>query len=430
MVVVGGGLSGLFTASELVAAGLDDLVVLEGSPAPGGVARTITGDGFMLEPAAGSVSLPHPHLSPILERIGAEMTGTAPAAGVRYLYVNGRLMEVPPSPRALLAPMVPWGSKLRALAEPLVRNAPPHVEESLEGFCERRFGHAAGRMLAWLMASGVYGGDPERLSARSAFPMLAGLADQHGSVVRGGLRRRRQTSERPKPHTPADGMAALARTAARSLAKRFRAGFPVESVRREDPGWVVRGAESMRADAVVVATHPAQAAVIVDEELADHLSKVQSAPVAVVGLGGTGGSVPSGFGVLIGPGEPLMSLGILLESSYAPESAPEGGWLLKMILGGARHPEVVDWDDGRLVERGREEAALVLGMDLEPSFAEVVRHRPGIPQPVIGHASWLSTLDHLLEDRPGLQLTGWGYRGVGVAHLATDAVRVAAALTR
>ena len=40
IIVVGGGLGGLFTASELAAKGRD-VLVLDASPEPGGVARTI-----------------------------------------------------------------------------------------------------------------------------------------------------------------------------------------------------------------------------------------------------------------------------------------------------------------------------------------------------------------------------------------------------
>ena len=227
---------------------------------------------------------------------------------------------------------------------------------------------------------------------------------------------------------PLGGMAALAETAASTLGSRFRGGFSVESVRRHGKEWVVEGVESMRADAVVVAARPEHAARLLDGALADHLIRLSSAPVAVIGLGGAGGSVPSGFGALIGPG-PLATLGLLFESSYAPDRAPDGSWLIKVIAGGATRPEVVDWEDGPLIDRIQEEASQILGQKLDPSFTEVVRHQPGIPQAEIGHAEWLSTVDRLLTDRPGLHLTGWGYRGVGLTHLATDAVRVTAALT-
>ncbi|MBW3667025.1 MAG: protoporphyrinogen oxidase, partial [Actinobacteria bacterium] len=168
-----------------------------------------------------------------------------------------------------------------------------------------------------------------------------------------------------------------------------------------------------------------------DAELGHLLGEVASAPVTVVGVGGAGPQpFPDGFGALIAPGEALAALGFLFESSYAPRRAPSDSWLFKAIAGGATLPEVVGWDDDRLVGRVLGEAAVVLGRVLEASFAAVVRHLPGVPQPEMGHGDWLAGVEGLLSDRPGLHLTGWGYRGVGVAHLATDAVRVAEAISR
>jgi hypothetical protein len=41
----------------------------------------------------------------------------------------------------------------------------------------------------------------------------------------------------------------------------------------------------------------------------------------------------------------------------------------------------------------------------------------------VGHNAWLADLDRF--SGPNLHLTGWGYRGVGVGHIAADAVRIA-----
>lgn len=432
VIVVGGGLAGLFTASELTAAGVDDVLVVEKADEPGGVASTIERDGFQLEPAAGSTSLPHPQLSPILETIGAEMA-PASSSQLRYVYTGGRLVELPSSPRAVLAPLVPVHSKLRAIIEPMVRRRSSWGDESLEAFCRRRFGRGAGGMVAWLMASGVYAGDPRRLSARAAFPMLVALEEGHGSVIRGALRARGVRPAdvpRPVPHVPVGGMAALARSAADTLGDRYRGGFEVGSVRREERRWVVEGPETLTAESVVLACRPRQAGGMVDDELSAHLEESVSAPVVVVGLGGsTDLVVPPGFGALIGPSEQMVSLGVLFESSYAPQRAPEGSWLLKVVAGGATNREAAGWDTDRIVQRVGGEAALVLGADLDASFIEVVRHVPGIPQYNVGHGRWLDELGRLLSDRPGLHLTGWGYRGVGVARLATQAALLAGALT-
>lgn len=428
VVVVGGGMAGLFTASELVAAGVGDVVVVERAAQPGGVARTVTREGFSLEPAAGSFSLPHPQLGPILDRAGVE---TVPArdAHVRHVFVDGRLITLRPSPGALAAPVLSVPAKLRALAEPLVGRSGGTGGESLAGFCERRFGKRAGRLLSSLMASGVYAGDPAELSATAAFPMLTELEEEAGSVLGGAIRRRRSRPEdarRPRMHVPVGGMAQMAETLADSLDGRFRGDFEVQSVSRAGDEWVVEGAERLVADAVVVAVHPHLAAGLLGGDIGDDLGRWESAPVSVIGLGGASPpSLPDGFGALIGPDEDLVSIGVLFESSYAPSRAPDGSWLVKVIAGGARRPEASEWDDDRLVARVMDELERVVGEVPSPDFVEVVRQQPGIPQYTIGHRHRLGAIDGRLGELPGLHLAGWGYRGVGLASLARDSARLA-----
>jgi oxygen-dependent protoporphyrinogen oxidase len=220
-------------------------------------------------------------------------------------------------------------------------------------------------------------------------------------------------------------MSGLARSAARSLGDRFRAGFPVNAVRSGESGWLVEGPETLIADSVVVATGPESAAALVDRGLATHLRRSVGAPVVVVGLGGRGPSpLPPGFGALIDRGEGMASRGMLFESSYAPGRAPIGHWLVKLIAGGATNPDLADWDDDRLLDRVEEEVARVVGGELDTSFRAIIRHLPGIPQYNLGHGHWLTQLDQMVSERPGLHLAGWGYRGVGLADLATDAARI------
>lgn len=433
MAVVGGGLSGLFTAVELGRHGIET-VVLDAGASPGGVAATVTSDGFTVEPAAGAVTLPHPHLGPILDAAGVELT-PAVDASLRYVVTGEGLVALPASPRALLSPVIPGHAKMRAAVEPLVRTGPIGDDETLATFMRRRFGHTAGATLAMLTASGVYAGDPERLSARSAFPMLAGLEVSHGSVLRGVLARRREAPKGPRPssHLPVGGMSMLAGTLARHLGAGYRSAVAVSAVRRGDDGWLVDGDISLRADHVVVTTSPARAAAILGDRFAEVLGRARAAPVAVVALGGKvpadgNAPVPPGFGYLAAPGASRIAAGCLFESSYAPSRAPDGHWLLKVIAGGARHPEVMGWDDDRLISDSVAEVGAALGVDLAPEMTRVIRHHPGIPQYEVGHSGWLATLDRMAGAHPGLHLSGWAYRGVGLAHLATDAVRIAGEL--
>lgn len=414
--IVGAGWAGLLTAANLRARGIEDIVLLEKSTAPGGVARTVRRDGYILEPAAGSFLLPQPGLAPF---VAGEVV--VAAANERHVWDGTTLVTIPPGPRAVLAPLASPLAKLRAGLEPLISEPPDRQEESLDRFLRRRFGNEVGRTAAWLAASGVFAGDPALLSANAAFPQLTALVATHGSVIKAALQARGGSSR--KTFVPATTMSELAATLVRPLADRFRAGVSVDAIRRETSQWIIDGSERHTADHVVVATDPHTAAGLVGGELAAALAGPVAAPVVVVGLGGQWMELPEGFGILTGPNARTSTRGVLLESSYAPHRAPEGAGLLKVIAGGASDPSVVDQDDQAIIERIGSEVARILGHDLDVSFTAVVRHQPGIPQYVLGHGESVTAIEAATPD--SLHLTGWGYRGVGISHLAADAVRIA-----
>lgn len=439
--IVGGGLGGLLLAVELERRGRP-VVVLEAGDGPGGVARTVHEDGWLLEPAASSLLLPNPALDPILAHVGIEPVPARPAASHRFLFTRGRLIELSPSPRALLAPVASPLGKLRAVAEPIVgrRPAGSGPDESVASFARRRLGREMGTLMSTVAAHGVFAGDPEELSVRSCFGSLPALEDRSGSLLRGAIAGRRATRAaaagagasprvRRSVHVVAGGMGELADALAASLGDRFLAGRRVSALERlgdaGPPGsWSVRGDGWERTVRQVVLAVPApQAAALVDPPLAALLSRARCAPVAVVGLGGTSAELPlpEGFGVLCGPGTGLRVLGVLFESHVAGGRAPAGHHLAKAILGGGADPEVMDLDDEELVATAAADLSRILSRPVRPSWTRVVRQPLGIPQYAVGHARWLAEVDRSRRRTDGLHLAGWSYRGVGVAGLADDA---------
>ncbi|HHC07684.1 MAG TPA: protoporphyrinogen oxidase [Actinobacteria bacterium] len=435
VVVVGGGFGGLLVATELAARGRDVLLV-DAAEAPGGVAATIEDDGFVLEPAAGTLLLPHPKLTPLLARAGVAVEPASPSAGVRYVWTRGRLAAIPSSPKALITPAISLRGKLRMAFEPFVRMPPPGEEESLHGFLTRRLGDEAGGLLAHVAASGVFAGDPRRLSAAAAFPGVVELERTGGSLARGAIRRLRAASRprppRPTSHLPVGGMAKAARTMAAALGDGYRASFPVAAVLPDGGAWRVEGPETLTAAAVVVALRPGDARAVLPTIVSELPDGWPSSPVAVVGIGGTAADVPlpEGFGFLTGPDVDAATVGCLFESSYAPRRAPEGCALAKAIVGGARRPDLADRSDADLVSVVVGDLERALGVSVTPSWTRVVRHPEGIPHYDLGHRHRLSALDRIEAHHAGLVFAGWGYRGIGLAHLAADAARVADRLER
>lgn len=433
VIVVGGGFSGLLTAIEFGRRGIK-ATVLEATDQPGGVARTVSEDGYLLEPAAGTFMLPHPDLSPLLHTAGIHLVESPPSARRRWAFRHGAIHELKDSPAIALSPVLSWRAKFRTLREPWIHTPPPADDESLLHFMCRRLGPETGTMIANVMAHGVFAGDPSAMSARAAFPKLVALEDEAGSLIRGGIARmaaREKGTPRATAHTAPAGMASVAQGLADFLGDRYKGSFPVTSVRPKGSRWIVEGPETLEADAVVIALAPGAASQVVPDDMAPLLVDRPTATVAIVGLGGKACDmpVPPGFGFLTGPGEPIHALGMLFESEYAANRAPNGCRMVKAIYGGDADPRVMALTDDEIVDMAVRELGIAIGREVRPSFTKVVRQNSGIPQYRLGHTTWLAQLDEALAAHPGLEFTGWGYRGIGVSSLATDAVRAADELT-
>ena len=131
--------------------------------------------------------------SPAADRLLADLgleprIVVADARAPRWIVRGGVPRAVVPGPAGLFNDVFTWKGKLRLLKEPFVPARPAGLEdESVASFFRRRFGEEAARYGAGPMVSGVYAGDPDALSMRSAFPKLWVAEGAAGSVVRGFL---------------------------------------------------------------------------------------------------------------------------------------------------------------------------------------------------------------------------------------------------
>lgn len=427
--IIGGGLAGLFSALSLRASGVDDVVVLEKSAIPGGVARTIDRDGYKLETGAGSFQYPGPHLGSILDAAGVEV-GPAQGSEARFVFDGAGLVELRSGPGLLRTPLVSTSEKARAMLEPLLHGSPADEDETVESFFVRHFGRGVGKKAAWLAASGVFAGDPGRLSLSSAFPRLHLLEQTNASLIIGGMKamRSKEPGTGSSTHIPVGGMTSLANSLAGSLGDRFRPGFEVKEVCNEEDGSArVMGEEEIEAREVIFATSPGTVAhLLQDDQLATSAGEVRFSPVVVAGLGGPADDIPlpDGFGALVMPRPAQVTRGVLFESSYAPDRAPHGNNLAKVIAGGTADPSFVDRSDDAIIDRLTTEVSAILGNRVTPGFAEIFRHEPGIPQYEVGHGRVVADIEARLASLGPYRVIGWGYRGIGVTQLASESARL------
>jgi protoporphyrinogen/coproporphyrinogen III oxidase len=435
VVVIGAGLAGLFAAIELAQRDVD-VVVVEAAERAGGVAKTITDSGYLLDAAVGSFLLPHPHLTPMLSRLAVEIVAADECASRQWVAHKHRLRSLPRTPGQFVrSSVVGPASKLRAVCEPFLGRESTSGDESLSEFLCRRFGSRSGSTAAWLAASGIFAGDPNLLSAAAAFPRLYGLEAKSGSVVRAMMTSKKKRAvdvPPPRLHAPTGGMAAVVAACADILGERLHLATKVESVQRIGDTWKIETSDgSWEADDVVVAVRPEQASGFLPRPVATTMAATRSAPVVVVGVGGRAADLPfpQGLGYLTMPGEGLRTVGVVFESAMFANRAPLGHRVAKVILGGARNPQMVEWSDEQLARIAVEELAWTLDQTIEASWLAVVRHRSGIPQYEIGHAERRARTTESLVEFPGLRLIGWGYDGIAIGDRAEEAVELADAIT-
>jgi oxygen-dependent protoporphyrinogen oxidase len=153
--------------------------------------------------------------------------------------------------------------------------------------------------------------------------------------------------------------------------------------------------------------------------------------VAVVALAYPKAALPrplDGYGYLIPAREGASSLGAVWESSLFPERAPAGHVLVRVMVGGARHPGAISESDDALVRRARGDVARYMRIAAEPERVWVVRRPAAIAQYVAGHRARVLEIQQAAGRHPGLTLCGTSYDGVSLGSAISAGVRAADAL--
>jgi oxygen-dependent protoporphyrinogen oxidase len=439
VVIVGGGISGLALAYRLVQRAPDaDVIVLEQAARLGGTIGTEQRDGYRIEIGPNGFLDNKPFAIDLCRELGLGeqlISASEAARRNRYLFLGGRLHLLPNSLASFLtSDVISWRTRFLLLAERFRAARRGHGDESIDAFVRRRVGREAAETLADAFVTGIHAGDPTLLSVQAALPRLAELEREHGSVLRGmGIAARRRRAEaaargEPRPSSARmwsfrEGLSLLIDTIRQRLRFPPLTGVHVRMVRRiANNGWRVQsdGRDGWDAE-VVVLTCPAyqQALQLADEDagLAQVIHGTPYNRVAVVALGYRAADVPGqldGFGYLSPQRERRDVLGVQYCSSIFPERAPPGLVLLRAMCGGWNRPEMLDWDDERLLSAIRAELRQAMRIEAAPVFHHIIRWQRAIPQYQLGHLERVAWIENRLSRHAGLFLGGNAYRGVAL----------------
>eukprot|EP00879_Flechtneria_rotunda_P004310 GHRR01004560.1.p1 GENE.GHRR01004560.1~~GHRR01004560.1.p1 ORF type:complete len:570 (+),score=195.70 GHRR01004560.1:132-1841(+) len=441
-VVVGAGISGLVTAQALLTKHSDKVqsfLVTEGRERVGGNITSMQGDGYTWEEGPNSFQPNDAMLQAAVDAgVDKDLVFGDPTAP-RFVFWDKKLRATPSGLDALTFDLLSIWGKIRAGlgAVGIVKGGPmPEYEESVEQFIRRNLGDEVFERLIEPFCSGVYAGNPAKLSMKAAFQKIWVLEKNGGSLVGGALKLFQDRKNNPTP--PRDprlppkpkgqtvgsfnrGLRVLTDAIGSKLQDRIKVNWKLTGISTTANGLyklsynTPEGPTTVTARSVAM-TIPAWALADLLRSnaptAAEALASFDYPPVAAVTLAypqsairddrkAADGSVP-GFGQLHPRSQGVTTLGTIYSSSLFPGRCPYGEMLLLNYIGGATNRSIHEASQEEIVAQVDKDLRTML---LKPDAAQPrvvgVRVWPrAIPQFNIGH---LDTLD---KAKQGLHAAG------------------------
>lgn len=432
--IIGAGITGLTAAFELKRRNVG-CTVYEASDRVGGVIRTVKEEGFLVECGPNSILDTHPNLGKLIANLGLEgnKLPANTAAQNRFIVRDGEPIALPTSPPAFFkSKAFSTKSKLRLMREPFIRSK-SNEQESLADFVVRRLGREFLDYAINPFVSGVYAGDPAKLSTCHAFPKLYALEQKYGSLIKGtilGARERKKRAEvaakDARMFTFEEGMEALPRRLAEKLGDAIMLNMPVDALQQLNNGrWRVNGEEYSD----VMLAIPAHLMPRLDAPFdLSPMADIYYPPVASLSLGFNENQFThplNGFGMLIPQVEKRYSLGALFPSSIFHERAPVGMALLTVFIGGSMAPEKALQGEDEMLANTLGDLHDLLGLDGEPEYKNLSVYPKAIPQYIVGYERFLDYMKQIETDHPGVHFAGHYRDGISVGNSILSGINVA-----
>ena len=359
----------------------------------------------------------------------------------RLIWKGNKFHALPSGPlSAITTPLFTLSDKFRILGEPW-RKKGTDPDEPVGSLAQRRLGRSFYEYAVDPFVSGVYAGDPMKLTTRYALPKLYNLEARYGSFIRGAMAKAKE------PKTDRDRLVTKKVFSARgglenlveSLAKDIDIILNARDIRinPESQGWwkvtFDNGAHEVRCHHVITTVGayelPQLLPFVPDHDLRP-ISQLYYAPViqVCVGIRHAFGLVYPAFGGLVPSKEQQRVLGILFPSECFVERAPEGGALYSYFMGGARHADYLSKSDEeiRAIVVDAFHSMLKYPIGVEPDMIRIFRHEHAIPQYGVDSGARFEAVDRLQQQYPGLILAGNLRDGIGMGNRIHQGAEIAA----
>lgn len=448
--VLGGGITALAAALELKQAG-KDFILLEGSDSLGGKIQSREVDGYQIELGPNTVLVNNPETKEFLERLDLYNQRIEPEAEAikrRFVLKEGKIEAIPYSlSSAWTSKLFGFRSLLAILREPLRKASKKEGEESLADFSRRRFGKQIYEDLLTPFVSGIYAGDPEKMSVNYTLSILKEAEAKYGSVIKGmpKLIKARKAKwgvfEPPKQKIFSfeGGLSRMIKEVEVRIGPDLKLNCQIKGVESLDEGeerylirYLENGTEnSLKVDRIISCLPAGNLREIIKDlapKLNDLLKKINYVPALVSHFAFDKSQWKfnqRAFGLLSRKAEQVPFLGVLFNSEFFPHQSKNDDLLLTVISGGYRQPELLDKSDdevGDILIGSLQKLGLIEG---DPKMKHYMRWKNAIPQYELGYLEVEQEIKRFLSREEYFKIGGNFFNGISVSDCIANGTKLA-----
>ncbi len=406
IVIVGGGISGLSVLHFLKKrfSGSVDISLLERESMVGGTIRTVRANNCLFENGPNGFLDNQPTTFELIDELGLndQLVTANPAMRRRYIQFKGKLHQVAGLlgfiQTSLLSPI----AKIRFIQG--LFNKKVDLNQSIESYVTTRFGVRISERLADPFINGIHAGNIKRLHMASCFPKFAQMG---------------KTKKKMKMYSFKKGMGQLME----ALYAKHQASIQTNTE--------ISALAQINADLIILATPAYVSARLLEEEnpaLSHLLDKIPYAPVAVAGLTIKKKNLkrtPEGFGYLVPSSEGKDVLGVLIESNVFAGRGAEDQVMLRVMLGGAHHPAIINDSSDQILAKAIKEIDATYGLTQMPLHSFIKIWPRAIPQYECNYPDLRQAISRTLQTTPRVQLCANYLDGVSFNDCINNAYQLA-----
>ncbi|WP_327656777.1 protoporphyrinogen oxidase [Streptomyces sp. NBC_00483] len=441
VLVIGGGIAGLAAAHRLLdgseRGGPVHVTVLEADERLGGKLHTGEIAGARVDLGAESMLARRPEAVGLAREVGLGDRLQPPSTATASIWTRGALrpmpkghvMGVPGTAEALEGVLSDEGLRRIRRDDHL---PPTHLGEdvSVGRYVAARLGREVVDRLVEPLLGGVYAGDADLISMRSAVPQLFEEAARHVSLTEAvrAIQERAAANQQTGPVFMGieGGIGTLpgaVADAVRAKGGEILLGERATTLTTRDGQWQLRteSGRTFEADQVIVALPaPAAASLLrtASPMASQELRRIEYASMALITMAfrKAEADVPEGSGFLVPPVDGHTIKAATFASRKWGWIAEQNPDLLVVRTSVGRYGDEKDLarDDNDLVDLSRQDLREATGLNAAPVAAHVTRWKDGLPQYPVGHAARVDRIRERIAAVPGLAVCGAAYDGVGI----------------